>query len=48
MQLFSQRATALDEEGLVDGLVRHLHLRIIRIAHKELTMPRSVLVTTLP
>ena len=36
MELFAERPSALHEKGLIDGLVRHAHLRIVRIA---LTQP---------
>ena len=46
VQLFAQRTTALDEERLVDGLVGHLHLRVI--GYSEPTTPRSAGATTWP
>jgi hypothetical protein len=41
MQFFAERASALHEQRLIDGLVRHLHLRVVRILLSQ--PPRDLL-----
>src|SRR5438552_12387804 len=45
MQLLAERSAALHEQRLIDGLVRHAHLRVVRIATQP-TTPRSGSETT--
>jgi hypothetical protein len=45
-QLFAERAAALHEQRLIGGLVRHVHLRVVRILLSH--TPRSVAATTVP